>query len=96
MNSHVSAGSRASSGGATGTDDDGDEKSDKKRKHFRKKRRASILIEGSGKAFWIWDEDHPWRENTYWLVTHKVSAYPVRSPQKSWSAWSLRNVLQQQ
>eukprot|EP00198_Chlamydomonas_reinhardtii_P001158 XP_001690493.1 voltage-gated Ca2+ channel, alpha subunit [Chlamydomonas reinhardtii] len=77
VNSHVSAGSRASSGGATGTDDDGDEKSDKKRKHFRKKRRASILIEGSGKAFWIWDEDHPWRENTYWLVTHKRFEYTM-------------------
>ncbi|KAG2448926.1 hypothetical protein HYH02_006274 [Chlamydomonas schloesseri] len=74
--SRVSGGSRASSGGATGSADD-DDKGDKKRKHFRKKRRASILIEGTGKAFWIWDEDHPWRENTYWLVTDRRFEYAM-------------------
>ncbi|KAG2432797.1 hypothetical protein HXX76_008531 [Chlamydomonas incerta] len=78
VDSRASGGSRASSGGAHGSaDEDADDKGDKKRKRFRKKRRASILIEGTGKAFWIWDEDHPWRENTYWFVTHKRFEYAM-------------------
>ncbi|GLI63280.1 hypothetical protein VaNZ11_006186 [Volvox africanus] len=70
--------SRASGASHTsgGDDSSGDDPRVRKQR-FRKRRRASILIEGTGKAFWIWDEDHPAREWMYWVVTHKRFDYTM-------------------
>ncbi len=70
--SHGSVMSRASTALTSGTEGTEEEHADRHKKSYRKKRRASIMIEGTGKSFWIWDEDHPAREWAYWLVTHKV------------------------
>lgn len=70
--SHGSGASRASTALTSGTEGTDEEHAERHKKSYRKKRRASIMIEGTGKSFWIWDEDHPAREWAYWLVTHKV------------------------
>ncbi|GIL78272.1 hypothetical protein Vretifemale_7701, partial [Volvox reticuliferus] len=67
--------SRASGVSHTSGDSDDDPRVRKRR--FHKRRRASILIEGTGKSFWIWDEDHPAREWIYWVVTHKRFEYTM-------------------
>ncbi|GIL57898.1 hypothetical protein Vafri_13128 [Volvox africanus] len=72
FDSRASGASHASGGDDSSGDDQG-----VRRRRFRKRRRASILIEGTGKAFWIWDEDHPAREWMYWVVTHKRFEYTM-------------------
>lgn len=74
MTSRASSGVDAHSEAGSGTTDVASDDGGKKKRGgaFKKRRRHSIMIEGTGKAFWIWDEDNAAREHTYWIVTHKV------------------------
>ncbi|KXZ47565.1 hypothetical protein GPECTOR_34g724 [Gonium pectorale] len=73
FDSRASGASRTSGSGADGSGAENSAQEHKKRYH--KRRRVSILIEGTGKSFWIWDEDHPTREKAYRLVTDKRFEY---------------------
>lgn len=46
--------------------------------HAKKRRRLQeIMIEGTGKSFWIWDEDNAWRERVYDKLGTKIFEYSV-------------------